>query len=148
MGKFVSRPLLDRFWEKVNKHGPIPANHPDLGLCWLWTAHTADFGYGRMHIVGGPARTHRISWELHNGPIPAGMLVLHHCDNPPCVNPAHLFLGTAGDNMRDMVAKGRNWNPGAQKISCPRGHPYVFRGNGLRYCLRCQREAVRQKAKS
>lgn len=74
--------------------------------CWLWTGYINPKGYGeftRRHI-----RVHRFSWELANGPIPEGLNVLHHCDNPPCVRPDHLFLGTQNDNVQDMVTKGRN----------------------------------------
>jgi hypothetical protein len=76
---------------------------PNTG-CWLWTRGCSADGYG----TGNRSQyAHRWSYELANGPIPAGMYVLHRCDTPACVNPGHLFLGTALDNMRDMIAKGR-----------------------------------------
>lgn len=90
-----------RFWAKVNK----------TDTCWLWTASTRHKGYGAFaYRLDGRMvndRAHRFSYQLHVGPIPAGMFVLHSCDVPACVNPAHLFLGTNTDNVRDMMAKGR-----------------------------------------
>lgn len=93
--------LAARFWAKVVK----------TDGCWRWLGYTVD-RYGRIALDGGRgapcAGAHRVSWELHNGPIPEGMCVLHRCDNPPCVNPDHLFLGTQLDNIADRVRKGRN----------------------------------------
>lgn len=78
--------------------------------CWPWTAAVDYHGYGRIQMGprgGGVIIAPRASWLIHNGPIPEGMCVLHRCDNPPCVNPDHLWLGTRSDNQRDMMAKGR-----------------------------------------
>lgn len=74
--------------------------------CWLWRACTIPDGYGMFR----DKLAHRTSWEMENGPIPPGMHVCHHCDNPPCVRPDHLFLGTASDNMQDRNAKGRHYS--------------------------------------
>jgi hypothetical protein len=104
-------PPAARFWPKVDKDGPVPAHVPHLGPCWLWTgAIDPAFGYGKFWMGrrgDSPWHTHRAAWFLTFGPIPDGLNVLHRCDNPPCVNPAHLFLGTFKDNTVDMHAKGR-----------------------------------------
>ena len=88
-----------RFWRYVNK----------TDGCWVWIGGRRNGRYGDF-AVGHPNKhmlAHRFSWTLHNGPVPTGLHVLHKCDNPPCVNPDHLFLGTAADNARDKVSKGR-----------------------------------------
>lgn len=80
---------------------------PNSG-CHLWMGTLSEKGYGKL----GNLRAHRISWEINNGNIPDGICVLHKCDTPACVNPAHLFLGTHGDNSADKVRKGRQRGPG------------------------------------
>lgn len=101
------RPIEERLWDKVDKSGN----------CWLWTGAVNGGGYGHISQAGRrndrqPAiAVHRLSYELHNGPIPDGLFVLHMCDTPRCVNPAHLFVGTQIDNMQDRAMKGRNPKP-------------------------------------
>jgi len=94
----VYEPVEIRFWRHVVKT-------PE---CWIWTGHTNRRGYGKITTVKNSSiRVNRLSWMIHYGPIPDGMWVLHHCDNPHCVRPDHLFLGTSTDNMRDASLKGR-----------------------------------------
>ena len=96
-----SRPVAERFWEKVDQSGGLFA-------CWPWTANRNSRGYGDRFRVGDKQyRAHRFAYELTHGPIPDGLLVCHSCDNPPCCNPAHLWLGTAADNHADRNRKGR-----------------------------------------
>ena len=90
------------FWPKIKDF-----SSPDS--CWEWSAAMTG-KYGSLTIKRKHTYAHRFSWELHNGSIPDGLCILHHCDNPKCVNPTHLFLGTIKDNARDMMNKGRN-NP-------------------------------------
>ncbi len=75
--------------------------------CWDWAGSKDKKGYGKLNVNNVPELIHRLSWGFHCGPIPKGEQVLHRCDNPPCSNPAHLFLGIHQDNMDDMWAKGR-----------------------------------------
>lgn len=102
-------PLVDRFWKYVEKSDG----------CWIWRG--ARGGLGRYGQIVGDNRevliASRVSWELANGPIPSGLLVCHRCDNPPCVNPAHLFLGTNADNAADKMRKGR------LRLKFPTGDP-------------------------
>lgn len=79
--------------------------------CIEWEGRLHSGGYGLKYMDGKTYYTHRLEWSKHNGPIPEGMFVCHRCDNPPCYNVDHLFLGTPKDNVRDMYAKGRTWQP-------------------------------------
>lgn len=142
-----------RFWAKVDKNGPVPAHCPELGPCWLWTRATDRRGYGRFGI--GPAANcrmfgaHRVAMALTGTIPPDDLFGCHHCDNPPCCNPAHLFLGTCADNCADMVAKGRS----GRLAICGNGHIqntlntyyYFWRGYWLRRCRACDRERRQRK---
>ena len=85
--------------------------------CWEWKKPRKN-GYGRFRLMGRVEGAHRASWILHKGPIPPGIFVCHHCDNPPCVNPKHLFLGTSKDNVQDSLKKGR-FNKKRQALFTP-----------------------------
>lgn len=94
---------MQRFWDKVNKN-------TENG-CWEWTASLTKIGgYGRFKHNRKIIRAHRLSYELNYGKFDETLFVCHKCDNPKCVNPDHLFLGTSQDNMDDMIKKGRNSN--------------------------------------
>jgi hypothetical protein len=100
-----------RFWAKVET-GPADA-------CWPWMACRFHTGYGKLALDGKAVFANRVAWVLTHGPIPESLDVLHRCDNPPCCNPAHLFLGTHADNMRDRSEKGRRTSTvGEQNPKC------------------------------
>ena len=142
--------LEERFWSKVEM---IPF-HP----CWEWMGFRNEWGYGQVAISHrSPERAHRLSWIIHYGPIPRGLFVCHRCDNPGCVRPDHLFLGTTTDNMRDMISKGRANISAAheasrekerRRVSCNRGHPHsaentTVRPDGKRQCKVCSKVSQR-----
>ena len=140
----------ERFWAKVDKSGE----------CWLWTASANARGYGQFMISSrsrAPIGAHRFAYELVLGaPIPTGLFVCHHCDNPACVRPEHLFLGTPNDNVQDMIRKSRQSTdrsyfrgprPHRRKTHCVNGHEFTeantyWRAKG-RNCRRCSTERMR-----
>ena len=132
-------PIEVRFWGRLNT---MPNG------CLEWTGSFGRKGYGKMLFNSKSTGTHRVAWELMNGPIPDGLCVLHTCDNPPCCNVDHLFLGTNADNAADRSAKGRSH---AQSVThCPRNHPYSeantsVSSKGKRTCRTCSivRERLR-----
>lgn len=104
-------PASERFWKYIT-----PAAFTD---CWEWQGALRN-GYGVLNVGGKVIYCHRLSYELHFGPLPEGCQACHHCDNRKCCNPYHLFAGTQGDNMRDMYAKGRGNNSGNERGSTPK----------------------------
>jgi len=110
-----------------------------MNACIEWQGARNAAGYGKTKVDGVDQYAHRVAYGLDR--IPAGLLVLHHCDNPPCVNRGHLFLGTYQDNYDDMIAKGRWLSGNATKTHCPRGHEYNEENTrvyaGRRFCRAC-----------
>jgi hypothetical protein len=140
-------PLIERFWPKVNKEGPVPDNRPELGRCWQWTASTTAGGYGQIR-AGGTAGTmlyaHRLAYEFTIGPIPNGLQLDHLCRNRACLNPSHLEPVTNRINgLRGQSFAAIN----ARKTHCPKGHEYttentvVDSNTGSRSCRTCRRES-------
>jgi hypothetical protein len=138
-------PFYERFWAKVDRLGPDD--------CWNWTGSTDGKGRGQINpgrrqdgSKNPPIKAPRAVWMLTYGEVPDGY-VCHTCDNPLCVNPAHLFLGSAQDNVDDMVTKRRHWLHGA--THCKSGHEYTPENTGRhssggRSCKTCERERYRR----
>lgn len=128
---------LERFWSKVDKHGP--------NGCWVWTAGTFSSGYGSFWLKGRMRHAHRVAWHWMRGPVPEGMTLDHLCRNRACVNPDHLEPVTHQVNiLRGVGASAQH----ARKTHCPQGHAYdeantEWYGNRRR-CITCRREHQRR----
>lgn len=132
--RFGDSRLPNRFWDRTS----ISSSG-----CWLWTGSKNDWGYGTLRFDGGVRYAHRLAREVLVGPIPDGLFILHRCDTPACVNPAHLGVGTQGENLQECVDRGRNY--WANRTHCKRGHEFTpentyMRSPGTRGCRECRRQ--------
>lgn len=127
-------PAEARFWRHVDKTSD----------CWIWTASVSTDGYGRFAVTPTVVPlAHRYAWTLANGPIPTGMVVMHSCDNPPCVRLDHLRLGTQADNLADMCAKGRQRSGSLPGEANPGAHLTAIQVAAIRLDTRPQRAVAR-----
>lgn len=132
-----SKTLIERFVSRI-----YIAEDVDDG-CHIWTGYTDEDGYGVISANGKNQRAHRVSYVFSNGEIPEGLQIRHTCDNRPCVNPAHLLVGTTQDNTGDMMSRGRHHQ--SCKTHCSQGHPYdeantyIRPHDGNRDCIICRK---------
>jgi len=136
----------ERIISKINYEGTLKPNMDSK--CHEWTAYKNNYNYGQIKINKKSVGAHRLAYQLWVGPIPADKpQVNHHCDNPPCVNPEHLYAGTAKENMKDRDVRGRNHE--SKKTHCKNGHKFNQANtridkNNVRHCRECGN--IRSKA--
>lgn len=145
-GKASVMRTTDRFWAKVDKHGPVPKHRPDLGSCWLWTASTKGAGYGQFWNGNQLVSAHVWAYEQAYGPIPDDLETDHLCRVRTCVNAAHMELVTHRVNiLRADTLMARE----SARTHCPQGHEYTIDNTkvykGMRYCRACDRDRARQR---
>lgn len=147
VGVYPRVPLVERFWAKVNKDGPIPEYRPYLGQCWLWTGGRTSEGYGAIMEDARRKMAHRVAYELAHGPIPDGLEPDHLCRVRHCVRPDHLEAVTRRENiLRGIGPTAVN----ARKTHCLRGHLFDADNTGAsqhppqRVCRACDRETQRR----
>jgi hypothetical protein len=146
-----------RFWSKVSKDGPVPEHAPELGPCWPWDGGRDEAGYGIFYFtdeLGRRRKTRAHRWLLgqqRSKPLSREVVGeedgCHRCDNPPCCNPGHLYVGTRKQNVGDAVERSRLWQ--LRKDTCPKGHPLdgekKQKGATRRYCKTCEANTSRQR---
>jgi hypothetical protein len=151
-GKRLYKPKVrktseERFWSKVDKHGPLSGYAPHLGPCWLWTASKMQYGYGAFNFGPRIGRAHVFAYTVLVGPIPDGLELDHLCRVPGCVNPSHLEPVTHRENCLRGTSIVAVY---AQRTHCKNGHEFTSdntgrgRGNSRR-CLACHRESERER---
>lgn len=141
--------LVERVEARINRNGPLSLRKGAPGHCWTWRGAPNCNGYGRIRISGQDNMAHRVTYELANGPIPAGLQVDHLCRNRMCVRPSHLEAVTQRINLlRGHTIVARE----AVVTHCPQEHPYdelnTYHYRGMRYCRACNRERSRTRSRS
>lgn len=162
----ITKGYCNRHYKNLLRHGdPTPPQERPLEVrlrevgwitteagCWEWNGERNEEGYGifnAKHLGYDQARAHRAMYECFAAPIPDGLILRHHCDNPPCVNPDHLIPGTAADNSRDMVERNRHPRHNRNRTECDNGHDLTVPGSTRKrgretVCLECARERSRR----